>query len=114
MCPRMADFVAKVFLAFRSETLIQDQLRTRNNESNEPALRFNCYKFLFHRACLATFATWGNSGIVPYEGTRNQLSRNAWGHPDVALQRWRATMEHYVGLDAALKQTSICVVSQVG
>jgi hypothetical protein len=23
------------------------------------------------------FATWGNSGIVPYEGTRNQLSSNA-------------------------------------
>src|SRR5262245_53995052 len=24
-----------------------------------------------------TFATWGNSGIVPHEGTGNQLSRNA-------------------------------------
>src|SRR6266487_7024183 len=24
-----------------------------------------------------TFATWGNSGIAPYEGTRNQLSGNA-------------------------------------
>src|SRR2546430_10196540 len=29
-------------------------------------------------------------------------------------QRWRATMEHYVGLDVSLKQTSICVVNQVG
>src|SRR5262245_26837990 len=29
----------------------------RNNESKEPALRFDSYKFLFHRARLATFAT---------------------------------------------------------
>jgi transposase len=27
---------------------------------------------------------------------------------------WRAAMEHYVGLDVSLKQTSICVVNQVG
>jgi hypothetical protein len=27
-------------------------------------------------------------------------------------QRWRATMEYYVGLDVSLKQTSICVVDQ--
>ncbi len=25
----------------------------------------------------ATFATWGNSGIVPYEGAGNQLSKSA-------------------------------------
>src|SRR5260370_36309100 len=29
-------------------------------------------------------------------------------------QRRRGTMEHYVGLDVSLKQTSICVVNQVG
>jgi hypothetical protein len=33
-------------------------------------------------------------------------------HP--ASQRWRATMECYVGLDVSLKQTSICVVSGTG
>src|SRR5215510_12812043 len=33
---------------------------------------------------------------------------------DVASQRWRATMVHYVGLDVSLKQTSICVVNQLG
>jgi hypothetical protein len=60
------------------------------------------------------FATWGNSGIVPHEGTGYQLSRNASGHADVALQRWRAAMVHYIGLDVSLKQTSICVVNQVG
>src|SRR5213592_4805364 len=27
---------------------------------------------------------------------------------------WRAAMEHYVGLDVSLKQTSICVVNKVG
>src|SRR6516164_9851073 len=27
---------------------------------------------------------------------------------------WRAAMEYYVGLDVSLKQTSICVVNQVG
>jgi len=41
-----------------------------NNDPKEPASRFDCYKFLFHRACLATFATWGNSGIEPDEGER--------------------------------------------
>src|SRR5215510_2001961 len=33
---------------------------------------------------------------------------------DVASQRWRATMVHYIGLDVSLKQTSICVVNQAG
>src|SRR5262249_14853354 len=51
------DCVAKVFLAFGRETLIQDRARTSNNDSKEPTLRFDCYKFLFHRAGLATFAT---------------------------------------------------------
>jgi transposase len=32
----------------------------------------------------------------------------------VALQRWRAAMVHYVGLDVSLKLTSICVVDQAG
>src|SRR5262249_22073031 len=57
MSPLMADCVAKVFFAFGRETLIQDRARTSNNDSKEPTLRFDCYKFLFHRACLATFAT---------------------------------------------------------
>src|SRR5215467_3315661 len=57
MSPFMADFVAKVFRAFRRETLIQDQAQIRNNDSKEPAPRFDCFKFLFHRARLATFAT---------------------------------------------------------
>src|SRR5262249_43331660 len=56
-CPLCADCVAKVFLAFGRETLIQDRARTSNNDSKEPTHRFDCYKFLFHRACLATFAT---------------------------------------------------------
>src|SRR5262249_43836808 len=55
--PVLADCVAKVFFAFGRETLIQDRARTSNNDSKEPTLRFDCYKFLFHRACLATFAT---------------------------------------------------------
>src|SRR5262249_37805357 len=57
ICPLCADCVAKVFFAFGRETLIQDRARTSNNDSKEPTLRFDCYKFLFHRACLATFAT---------------------------------------------------------
>src|SRR6202171_1309864 len=36
------------------------------------------------------------------------------GRPHAALQRWRAAMEHYVGLDVSLKQTSICVVDETG
>src|SRR5262249_45039882 len=70
--------------------------------------------YRFDHQCKKTFATWGNSGIVPHEGTGNQLSRKACGYPHVASQRWRAAMEHYVGLDVSLKQTSICVVNQVG
>jgi hypothetical protein len=57
MSPLLADIVAKVFLSFGREILIQDRARTSNNDSKEPTLRFDCYKFLFHRACLATFAT---------------------------------------------------------
>src|SRR5262245_11189251 len=56
-CPLCADCVAKVFLAFGRETLIQDRARTSNNDSKEPTLRSDCYKFLFHRASSATFAT---------------------------------------------------------
>src|SRR5262249_14851563 len=64
-CPLCADCVAKVFLAFGRETLIQDRTRTSNNDSKEPTLRFDCYKFLFHRACLATFATQSaKSGLM--------------------------------------------------
>jgi hypothetical protein len=37
--------------------LIQGQAGMRNNDSKEPALRFDSYKFLLHRARLATFAT---------------------------------------------------------
>src|SRR5262245_30521419 len=61
-----------------------------------------------------SFATWRNSEIVPYEGTGNQLSGQRMRPSDVASQRWRAAMEHYVGLDVSLKQTSICVVNQAG
>src|SRR5262245_11277735 len=57
VCLLCADCVAKVFLAFGREILIQDRARTSNNDSKEPTLRFDCYKFLFHRACWATFAT---------------------------------------------------------
>jgi hypothetical protein len=32
----------------------------------------------------------------------------------VASQRWRAAIEHYVGLDVMLKLTWICVVNQTG
>src|SRR5262249_43136420 len=57
VCPLCADCVAKVFLAFGRETLIQGRARTSNYDSKEPTLRFDCYRFLFQRACLATFAT---------------------------------------------------------
>jgi hypothetical protein len=33
----VADIVAKVFSTFRRATLIQDQARTRNNDSKKPA-----------------------------------------------------------------------------
>src|SRR6202041_963155 len=60
------------------------------------------------------FYTWGTSAVEPYAGFGNQLSRNRRGPPHGTLQRRRATMEHYVGLDVSLKQTAICVVDQTG
>jgi len=48
--------VARIRLS-GTPTLIQDQARTRNNDSKEPARRFDCFKIQFHRARSATFAT---------------------------------------------------------
>src|SRR5262249_51145800 len=36
----------------------------RNNDSKEPALRFDSYKFLFYRARLATFATQSALSVI--------------------------------------------------
>ena len=74
-----------------------------------------CWRIVFStlRECMS-FYTWGNSGIEPYSGSENQLSRNQPGPPHGALQSWRAAMEHYVGLDVSLKQTAICIVDRTG
>src|SRR6516164_9357835 len=61
-----------------------------------------------------SFRTWGNSGLKPYSGFGNQLSRNRQGSPHGALQSWRDAMEHYVGLDVSLKLTAICIVDRTG
>src|SRR6266581_5049736 len=53
-------------------------------------------------------------GIEPYSGPGNQLSKNRQGPPHGALQRWRAAMEQYVGLDVSLKMTAICIVDRTG
>src|SRR5262249_32838673 len=60
------------------------------------------------------FHTWGNSGIVPYEGAGNQLSRNRQRPTSWGLQSWRAAMKQYVGLDVSLKLTAICIVDRTG
>jgi hypothetical protein len=57
--------------------LIQGQASMRNVDSRIHSLRFDSCVFLFYSLSTVTFATWGNSGIVPYEGIRNQLSSNA-------------------------------------
>src|SRR3981081_168783 len=61
-----------------------------------------------------TFATWGNSGIEPDKGKGIGSPGKYGASLMLALQRWRAAMEFYVGLDVSLKQTSICVVDQTG
>src|SRR5262249_18839301 len=68
--------------------------------------------FSTFRDCMS-FYTWGNSGLDPYSGLGNQLSRNQQG-PPTALQSWRTAMEHYVGLDVSLKLTAICIVDRTG
>jgi transposase len=60
------------------------------------------------------FYTWGNSGLEPYSGSKNQLSRTRRGPPYGASQSWRGAMEHYVGLDVSLKMTAICIVDRTG
>jgi transposase len=60
------------------------------------------------------FLHMGNSGIEPYSGSENQLSRNQPGPPHGVLPSWRAAMEHYVGLDVSLKQTAIRIVDRTG
>src|SRR6266571_6175551 len=73
------------------------------------------WRFVFSTfpRCMS-FHTWGNSGIEPYSGSGNQLSRNRRGPPHGALQSWRTAMEHYVGLDVSLKLTAICIVDRTG
>src|SRR6516164_10923982 len=57
-------------------------------------------------------------GVIPgschmkAQGISSPGTYEATPHP--AWQRWRATMECYVGLDVSWKQTSICVVSGTG
>src|SRR3984957_6200794 len=56
-------------------------------------------------------------GVIPGSSqtkARESALQEHMRPPHVALQRWRATMEYYVGLDVSLKQTSICVVDQAG
>jgi hypothetical protein len=54
---RSCPIVLQKYFEHFGEKLIQGQAGMRNNDSKEPALRFDSYKFLFHRARLATFAT---------------------------------------------------------
>src|SRR6266481_6564097 len=61
--------VAKLFWASERERMIQGRQSRRNIDSNAHPPRFICFKMQFHRPFSATFATWGNSGIVPHEGT---------------------------------------------
>src|SRR5260221_6012725 len=85
--------VAKLFCPPERVRLIQDQASMRNVDSRNHSFRFDCCVFLFYSFSAVTFATWGNSGIAPYEGTRNQLSGNALRPSSCGL----ATMESYDG-----------------
>ena len=53
----MADIVAKRFCPSDRARLIQAQAPMRNIDSNSLLRRFDCCRFLFHRAFAATFAT---------------------------------------------------------
>src|SRR5258708_31109731 len=75
-CLLLADCVVKLFCPFECVRLIQDLASMRNVDSRIHSLRFDSCVFLFYSFSSVTFATWGNSGIVPYEGIKNQLSSN--------------------------------------
>src|SRR5438105_14873386 len=72
-----ADCVAKRFCASECARLIQDQGSRYKVDSRIHSPRFDCCVFLFYSFSAVTFATWVIPGIVPHEGTGNQLSRNA-------------------------------------
>src|SRR5262249_5714558 len=55
ICPLCADCVAKVFLAFGRETLIQDRARTSNNDSKEPTLRSELLQISISQSQLGDF-----------------------------------------------------------
>src|SRR5262245_7814446 len=58
------------------------------SESNLAAQAFmlSSWRIVFSTFCKCmSFHTWGNSGIEPYSGFGNQLSRNVWGPPHVGL-----------------------------
>src|SRR6516225_10130776 len=59
----------------------------RNNDSKEPALRFDSYKFLLHRARLATFATQSAHLRHPPMSAMRPLS---WANRTLSGHRRRA------------------------
>src|SRR5215510_1821250 len=73
----MCRLCCKSLWAARRKILIQDQARTRNNDSKEPACRFDCFKFQFHRARSATFATQSARTGSWVIGQINSLSSDA-------------------------------------
>jgi hypothetical protein len=56
-CRYGADIVAKRFCPSDCARLIQVEAPMRNIDSNTLLRRFDCCRFLFHRALAATFAT---------------------------------------------------------
>jgi hypothetical protein len=57
-------------------------------------------------------------GLIPGSSHTQALGISSPGndeaHRKVAMQSWRAAMEHYVGLDVSLKLTAICIVDRTG
>src|SRR5262245_48761645 len=95
VCPLFTDCVAKRFWASERVSLIQNRGATRNLDSSNTVPRLDRCAFLFHRLFAATFATWGNSGIVPHEGTRESALQEHMRSSSCGL----ATMESCDGTD---------------
>jgi hypothetical protein len=88
---QLCRYCCKNILSILSRNIDSRSARTRNNDSKKPAPRFDRYKFLFHRACLATFAT--QSAITGREQMQqNPLLNHLVGGGDE--RRWYGEAEH--------------------
>jgi hypothetical protein len=119
----VSPFLRRIHFFRGAGALMENYVRAHMSTltSNRSALQPD-YKAFYCRILVATdpsriFASTQH-GVIPGSSQTKARGISSPGRYEkpahVASQRWRAAMEHYVGLDVSLKLTSICVVNQTG